>query len=104
MFDKLAATEQQYEELMNRLGSAELQSDPAEYRKQAKALSDIEETVERFRFFNEVLEWHAHGEELAIFPVLEDVAPQRVSPSSHAVFCSRLPLFSSLRVARPRVH
>jgi hypothetical protein len=32
-------------------------------------------TVERFRFFNEVLEWHAHGEELAIFPVLEDVAP-----------------------------
>ena len=32
-------------------------------------------TVERFRFFNEVLVWHAHGEELAIFPVLEDVAP-----------------------------
>ena len=32
-------------------------------------------TVERFRFFNEVLEWHAHGEELAIFPALEGVAP-----------------------------
>ncbi len=32
-------------------------------------------TVERFRFFNEVLVWHAHGEELAIFPVLENVAP-----------------------------
>ncbi len=32
-------------------------------------------TVERFLFFNEVLVWHAHGEELAIFPVLEDVAP-----------------------------
>ena len=32
-------------------------------------------TVERFRFFNEVLVWHAHGEELAIFPVLETVAP-----------------------------
>jgi hemerythrin-like domain-containing protein len=32
-------------------------------------------TVERFRFFNEVLEWHAHGEEIAIFPVLEEVAP-----------------------------
>ncbi|MFH0915428.1 MAG: hemerythrin domain-containing protein [bacterium] len=32
-------------------------------------------TVERFRFFNEVLVWHAHGEELAIFPALEDVAP-----------------------------
>ena len=55
MFDKLAATEQQYEELMNRLGSAELQSDPAEYRKQAKALSDIEETVERFREYKAVV-------------------------------------------------
>jgi hypothetical protein len=32
-------------------------------------------TVERFRFFNEILVWHAHGEELAIFPALEGVAP-----------------------------
>jgi hypothetical protein len=35
----------------------------------------LEATVERFRFFNEVLEWHAHGEEIAIFTALEDVAP-----------------------------
>jgi tagatose-1,6-bisphosphate aldolase non-catalytic subunit AgaZ/GatZ len=35
----------------------------------------LEDTVERFRFFNEVLEWHAHGEELAMFPALETVAP-----------------------------
>jgi hypothetical protein len=32
-------------------------------------------TVERFRFFNDVLVWHANGEELAIFPALEIVAP-----------------------------
>ncbi len=32
-------------------------------------------TIERFRFFNEVLVWHAHGEEIAIFPALEVVAP-----------------------------
>jgi hemerythrin-like domain-containing protein len=31
--------------------------------------------VERFRFFNEVLVWHADGEELGIFPALESVAP-----------------------------
>ena len=55
MFDKLTATEQQYDELMHRLGSAELQSDPAEYRKQAKALSDIEETVERYREYKTVV-------------------------------------------------
>lgn len=41
----------------------------------ARGLPGMEATVERFRFFNEVLEWHAHGEELAMFPALEDVAP-----------------------------
>jgi len=33
------------------------------------------EIIERFRFFNEVLVWHAKGEEVGIFPVLETVAP-----------------------------
>jgi hypothetical protein len=32
-------------------------------------------TIERFRFFNEVLVWHANGEERAIFPAVEAVAP-----------------------------
>ncbi len=32
-------------------------------------------TIERFRFFNEVLVWHAHGEEIAVFPAVEAVAP-----------------------------
>ena len=31
--------------------------------------------IERFRFFNEVLVWHADGEEKGIFPALETVAP-----------------------------
>jgi len=41
----------------------------------ARGKEGLATTVERFRFFNEVLVWHAHGEELAIFPVLENVAP-----------------------------
>ena len=41
----------------------------------ARGKPGLEATVERFRFFNEVLEWHAHGEELAVFPALEGVAP-----------------------------
>jgi hemerythrin-like domain-containing protein len=41
----------------------------------ARGKSGLAATVERFRFFNEVLVWHAHGEELAIFPALEGVAP-----------------------------
>lgn len=41
----------------------------------ARGKPGLEATVERFRFFNEVLDWHAHGEEIAIFPALEAVAP-----------------------------
>jgi hemerythrin-like domain-containing protein len=33
------------------------------------------ETVERFRFFNEVLVWHGIGEEMAVFPAIEAVTP-----------------------------
>ena len=41
----------------------------------ARGKPGLAATVERFHFFNEVLAWHAHGEELAIFPALEGVAP-----------------------------
>jgi len=41
----------------------------------ARGMPGLAPTVERFRFFNEVLVWHAHGEELAIFPAVESVAP-----------------------------
>ena len=41
----------------------------------ARGGGDLSKVVERYQFFNEVLAWHAHGEELAIFPVLEGVAP-----------------------------
>ena len=41
----------------------------------ARGQPGLAPTVERFRFFNEILVWHAHGEELAIFPALEAVAP-----------------------------
>jgi len=65
MFDKLASVDRQYETLMERLGSAELQSDPAEYRKQAKTLSEIEPLVERFREYKAVARDVAQTEELA---------------------------------------
>jgi hypothetical protein len=43
--------------------------------KSAQGKTGLEAIIERFRFFNEVLVWHAHGEEQAVFPVLETVAP-----------------------------
>ncbi len=41
----------------------------------AQGKKGLDPTIERFRFFNEVLVWHAQGEEEAIFPALETVAP-----------------------------
>jgi hypothetical protein len=41
----------------------------------ARGKPGLAPAIERFRFFNEVLVWHAHGEEAAIFPALEAVAP-----------------------------
>ncbi len=41
----------------------------------ARGEPGLSSELERFRFFNEVLVWHTHGEEIAIFPALEAVAP-----------------------------
>jgi peptide chain release factor 1 len=65
MFDKLAAIERQYEDVVQRLGSAELQNDPSEYRRQSKALAEIQETVDRFRDYKSVVRTVAETEELA---------------------------------------
>ena len=65
MFDKLAAVERQYESLMQLLGSSEVQTDPSEYRKHAKALSEIEPLVDRFREYKTIARNMAQTEELA---------------------------------------
>jgi hypothetical protein len=41
----------------------------------ARGMPGLDATVERFRFLNEVLEWHAQGEDAVISPLLESVAP-----------------------------
>ena len=52
---------------MERIDSAALNS--------AKGKEGLAVTIERFRFFNEILVWHARGEEAAVFPAVENVAP-----------------------------
>ncbi len=64
MFDKLSSVESRYEELMTQLGSVEVQSDAAEYRKAAKALSEIELLVQTFREFKGVEAGIVGAEEL----------------------------------------
>ena len=65
MLDKLTALERQYDALMQLLGSSEVQTDPSEYRKHAKALSEIEPLVERFREYRTVVRDIAQTEEVA---------------------------------------
>jgi peptide chain release factor 1 len=65
MFDKLTAVERQYETLMQLLGDPAVQSDPAEYRKHAKALSEIEPLIDRFREYKTITHDIAQAEELA---------------------------------------
>jgi peptide chain release factor 1 len=65
MFDKLAAVETRYEELASSLGTAAVQNDPAEYRKQAKMLSEIEPLVEKYREYKAVASELSQAEELA---------------------------------------
>ena len=54
MFDKLDVIESQYNALVEQLGLPAVQADQAEYRKLAKALSEIEPTVECFREYKRV--------------------------------------------------
>jgi peptide chain release factor 1 len=64
MFDKLINVENRYDELMMRLGTSEIQSDPSEYRKSAKALSELEPLVQKFREYKAVQQDLAGAEEL----------------------------------------
>lgn len=64
----------------------------------ARGTPGLEATVERFRFFNEILSYHAHGEEAAVFPMVEAVAP--LVAEAYAIDHERLDIaFESLSSA-----
>jgi len=71
VFDKLSTIEARYDELMHRLGTSEVQSDPVEYRKAAKALSDMEPLVRKYREYKAVVQDIAGSEELVRGPDAE---------------------------------
>jgi len=81
VFDKLASVETRYEELTASLGTSAVQNDPAEYRKQAKLLSELEPLVEKYREYRSVAEEVAQAEEMAGSgdPELRALAQEEVS-------------------------
>jgi hemerythrin-like domain-containing protein len=46
----------------------------------AQGKTGQESQLERYRFLNEVLVWHAQGEEQSVFPALERLAPMLAEP------------------------
>ncbi len=80
MLDKLQAVERHYDDLSRLLATPEVQADPAEYRKQAKALADIQPLVEKFREYQTVLRDLAQAEELAASadPDMRELAGEEV--------------------------
>src|SRR5512132_665611 len=65
MFDKLLNVESKYDELMTKLGTAEVQADAAEYRRSAKTLAELEPLVQKFREYKSVEEDIKGAQELA---------------------------------------
>jgi peptide chain release factor 1 len=83
MLDKLRDLESRYDELSVRLGTPEIQSDPAEYRKAAKTLAELEPLVQTFREFKRVEHDIAGAEELVRGgdPEMRELAQEELSAS-----------------------
>jgi hypothetical protein len=71
-FDAVLAFHNAFRRDINRIDTAALEL--------ARGKPGLETQLERFRFLNEMLVWHAHGEELAVFPALDRVAPLVAEP------------------------
>jgi peptide chain release factor 1 len=65
MLDKLNSVEKRYTDLSATLADPAVQGDPGEYRRQAKALSEIEPLVEKYREYRAVQGEIAQAQELA---------------------------------------
>ncbi len=65
MFDKLASVEGRYEAIAAAMASQDVQSDANEYRKQAKALAEIEPLVLAYREYRQVEAHLAEAQDLA---------------------------------------
>ena len=83
----------------------------------ARGKAGLAGTIERYRFFNEILVWHAHGEEQGVFPRIETVAPlvaeaylkdhhglDAAYEALHTAYAARDPLQTARATAAFRFH
>ena len=78
MFDKLNATEAQYERLMTEMSDPAVQADTTKFRSHSKALSEMQPLVERFREYKEVVEQLTATEELMKDPDMRELAQEEL--------------------------
>ena len=82
MFDKLKEVESRYDELITLVSDVAVLSDPSEYRKHSKALSEIQPLVEKYRDYKAATTEAAETQELtdghADDPELRELAKQEL--------------------------
>jgi peptide chain release factor 1 len=79
MFDKLAAVEAKYEQVMAQMADPAVQGDSARYRSHSKALSEIQPLVERFREYKDVVAQLTAAEDLLKDPDMRELALEEVA-------------------------
>ena len=78
MFDKLAATEAKYDQLMAEMADPSVQGDTATFRSHSKALAEIQPLVEAFREYKEVISQITAAEELLQDPDMRELAHEEL--------------------------
>src|SRR6478672_5759694 len=78
MFDKLAAEETRYEQLMAEMADPSVQSDNARFRENSKALAEIQPLVEQFRRYKEVVSQIEAAQELLKDPDMRELAQEEM--------------------------
>ena len=78
IFDKLTATEAQYEQLMAEMGTQAVQADTAKFRSHSKTVAELQPLVDAFREYKSVLAQVAGAEEMLKDPDMRDLAEEEL--------------------------
>jgi peptide chain release factor 1 len=78
LFDKLAAVEARYDQLMAEMADPAVQGDSTRFRSHSKALAEIQPLVERFREYKAVVEQIVATEELMKDPDMRELAQEEL--------------------------
>ena len=79
MFDKLDSVEQKYELMMAEMATPAVQADNAKFRSHSKAVSEMQELVEKYREYKNVASQIAATEEMLKDPDMRELAEEEMA-------------------------